>query len=59
MFFFPLENTQMEEFSADFSVIPNHFHDKLQKLGENSSVCVKNIFFLMIIDSDTNVLYVI
>ena len=30
----------MEEFSADFSVIPNHFHDELQKLGENSSVCV-------------------
>ena len=30
----------MGEFSADFSVIPNHFHDELQKSVENSSVCV-------------------
>ena len=36
----PLETAQMEEFSSDFSVIPNHFDDELQKLGENSSICV-------------------
>ena len=28
----------MEEFSTDFSVIPDHVHDELQKSAENSSV---------------------
>ena len=41
-------------------MIPDHFHDELQKSGENSSVCVvsgnKKYIFALIIQ---NVLYVI
>ena len=49
----------MEEFSADFSVIPNHFHDELQKSAENSSVCVvsgNKIYYFL---NYTNALYLI